>query len=132
MHHHDLSRSTHTLELDQLRELGERLAAPHAPTGLTAADLGVAGEAVSVRQPAWYRHLLHDVDDVARLAPTSVLREIHAEGPPDFPYVWGRFSPVGYEEAPGTHPWLDAPLHGDALHRLSRRFGLRHRWTQVA
>ena len=120
MRPHTPAPTSHTLELTQVREINERLAAVSDQHPVTAQALGVEGEAVRARRdrvplvpwlPATTGHL-----------PTgAVLDRVAVEGPPTCPYVWGVFrSPAG-----------DRPvnLHTGALVRLSRALGLTgHRW----
>ena len=108
MSEHHLSRATHTLDLAQLAQIDERLAASGAPT-LTAADLGVADGAV----PG-----------------AAVLLRVWCRGDPEFPDIFGDFggpstpAPGSAGRAAGT----PVPLHTPSLHALSRLLGLHHRW----
>jgi len=87
---HALGPSTHTLELDQVAELNAQLAAGR---GLAPAALDL---------PA-----------------TGALRQVIAEGPPNFPYLYGRFD----DPAGGR-----MPLHTEHLRALSRQLHLNHHW----
>jgi hypothetical protein len=118
MAHHDLSRSTHTPELYQLRELNERLAAAsQAGTPVTAEALGLTGQ--PVEGPG------------ASAAPEGVpgsalLDHLSAEGPPDFPYIAAMFRGVAAPGAVG--PLLEVAIHTATLRRLSQTFHLHHIW----
>ena len=117
MHAHPLAVTTHTLELDQLAEINEHLAA--RTRAVTAADLLVDG----------VRLLPHLVAGVPRpagrpvLPAFAVLRRVEASGPPEYPYVRGHFD---------GEPWrsgdLVVDLHTAALTALSHRLDLHHRW----
>lgn len=109
MSEHHLSRATHTLDLAQLAQIDERLAASGAPT-LTAADLGLADDAV----PG-----------------AAVLLRVWCRGDPEFPDIFGDFggpstsaSASAGPVAAGTH----VRLHTPSLLALSRLLGLHHRW----
>jgi hypothetical protein len=71
MSEHLLSPTTRTVELAQLEQLNEALAAPGAPR-VTSADLGLA-------------------QNPAGPAPGLVLVGVSYEGPPDYPYIHGDF-----------------------------------------
>jgi hypothetical protein len=71
MPEHPLSPTTRTVELAQLEQLNEALAAPGAPR-VTAADLGLA-------------------EGPAGVAPGAVLVGVSFEGPPEYPYIRGSF-----------------------------------------
>jgi hypothetical protein len=90
------SPATRTVELTQLRQLNEALQAPGA-VRVTAADLGFA-------------------DATSGVAPGAVLTGVSFEGPPEYPYIHGRFG----------DQTLD--LHTPALRELSRRLRLHHTW----
>jgi hypothetical protein len=125
---HHLAPGTHTVTMTQCRQITEALRRPHDETRLTAQALGLAGERALVIPVTWSAHVLHDVDDGPPMPSGAVLREIRIEGSPEFPYIFGRFSPVAYREAPGTHPRLETLLHTDALRQVSHALGLDHRW----
>jgi len=114
-HHHDVSRTTHTPELAQVRELNEHLAAAtRAGTAVTAADLDLAGRADGGSGGT----------ASGGLAPGAVLDHLSAEGPPDFPYIEGRFRGAGG----GGGDLVGVEMHTAALRRLSETFHLRHVW----
>ena len=96
---HEVPRTTHTVELDQLSELNARLSR-HTP-GVTAGDLGLGGPS---------------------LADAAVLVRLAWDGPPEFPYVHGRFAgSSGSAE-------VQADVHTEALQQLSKLLGLHQRW----
>jgi len=99
---HPLSRTTHTLDMAQVGQLAERLAAAHAPA-VTVADLGLEGAAVP---------------------PSAVLTKVWWRGSPEFPDIFGDFGGPGEGGSPATH----VQLHTKSLVELSRRLGLRHHW----
>ncbi|WP_088319718.1 hypothetical protein [Kineosporia sp. R_H_3] len=68
LHSHAVPRTTHTMNLDQVAEINERLAA----TSLSTADIGLE-------------------------APAGVLAEIVLEGSPTFGYLWARLRAGGQE-----------------------------------
>jgi hypothetical protein len=117
MTRHDLSRTTHTPELQQLRELNEQLAAVREDdTPVTAQVLGLAGQSVEGVGAAACPD---------GLPASAILDHLSAQGPPDFPYVAGRFHAA--IDGPQT-PELQVSLHTAALRRLSHHFGLHHLW----
>jgi hypothetical protein len=102
---HPLAHSTHTVEMVQLTELHNALTAPDVPQ-FTAGELGMAGESMGSSPP---------------LPPSAVLTELAWDGPPGYPYIYGRFSLKGAEGE-----WVD--MHTQALRRLSQALNLRHNW----
>lgn len=119
---HDLSRTTHTPELRQVQELNDRLAAAdRAGERVTAESLELTGASVesagaSIGAPTGA--------PAGGLPAGAVLDHLSAEGPPDFPYLAGRFR-VGSGD---SEPTLQVALHTPTLRRLSHRFGLHHVW----
>lgn len=118
--HPSLSRTTHTLEMNQIDELNIRLA-QHRAEGrpITAADLGLAGAT-----------LLAGRARGGTVAPSAVVTGVGWDGDPDFPYLHARFS-VGQDDGPNMampdhSPRVD--LHSAALQELSRRLGLHQVW----
>ncbi|HEY6797747.1 MAG TPA: hypothetical protein VI248_23985 [Kineosporiaceae bacterium] len=99
MPHHPLSRSTRTLDMAQLAQLGDALGGTGAPR-LTAGDLGV---------------------DPRHAPGSAVLGRVWWEGSPEFPYIYGDFS------AGGGGPER-VPLHTENLLKISHALGLHHRW----
>lgn len=117
-HHHELARSTHTLELQQIHELNTELAtAEQTGTGISAESLGMTGHPVT--GPA-------GTTAPRGLPAQAVLDHLAAEGPPDFPYIVGRFRIRGGTEA-GAAP-LRADMHTTVLRRLSAALHLHHLW----
>jgi hypothetical protein len=114
---HDLSRTTHTPELQQLRELNEQLTAARAAgRPVTALVLGLTGQSVEGAGAA---------ASPDGLPAAAILDRLSAQGPPDFPYVAGLFRAA--TDGPQT-PELQVSLHTAALRRLSHHFGLHHTW----
>jgi len=97
---HLLPPSTRTVELAQLAEISAALDDP-AGKGVTAQSLGVSDDSV----PA-----------------SALLVALTADGPPEYPYLHGRFA-VG----PGG-PVVVVDLHTPALVALSRHLHLHHSW----
>jgi hypothetical protein len=96
---HQVPRTTHTVELDQLSELNTHLSG-HAP-GITAGQLGLGDPSVP---------------------DAAVLVRLSWDGPPEFPYIHGRFS----QSSAGAD--LHAEVHTAALRELSKLLGLHQRW----
>lgn len=101
MPQHPLSRTTHTLDMEQIAELDDRLVAPNART-VTAEELGIAD---------------------ARLAPSAALTKVWWEGAPEFPYIFGDFA-----ASSGSGAAVHVALHTPHLLKLSQLLGLHHRW----
>lgn len=117
MAHHDLSRTTHTPELRQVRELNEHLAeAERAGTPVTAEALGLTGQPIEGAGAV----------TPAELPASAVLDHLSAEGPPDFPYIEALFRAAPAQGAGG--PRLHVAMHTPELRRLSHAFGLHHIW----
>ena len=119
---HEVERTTHTQELTQLQEINARLQAQPA-TGPTAEALGLTG--------AELEQVTHTPFGAARgearadgLPGSAVLIRVAADGPPNFPYIHGRFR-IGPE---GTEASSTVLLHTEALQSLSHRLGLHHSW----
>lgn len=101
---HDMSPTTHTIEMEQIADLNQLLA-DYRPDRLTARDLGVEGKTTS---PA------------GQLPGDAVLVEVRWDGPPEFPYIHGAFS--------GGAPLRTVSLHTHALRELSHRLHAHHIW----
>jgi hypothetical protein len=106
MPEHSLSSSTRTVELAQLNQINEVLAAPEAPR-VTAAELGLTQDPTrpSCGVPAG-----------------AVLIHLSFDGPPEYPYIHGRFTA---SESGGA---LTVEMHTPALRELSHRLHLHHSW----
>jgi hypothetical protein len=117
MAHHDLSRTTHTPEMQQVRELNDHLAeADRAGQPVTADALGLTGQPLEGTGSG----------TPGGLSASAVLDHLSAEGPPDFPYIEARFRTSA---TPGTGgALLQVAMHTAALRRLSQTFGLHHIW----
>jgi hypothetical protein len=101
---HRLSVATRTVELAQLQQLNECLVAPGAAR-VTAGELGLLEGAPATRG----------------LPPSAVLTAIAFDGPPEYPYIRGRF-------AAGSGAAVIVEMHTPALRELSRRLHLHHAW----
>jgi hypothetical protein len=126
-HPRGVDPTSRTLEMQQIREINERLTAPDRSVQATAGLLGVLD--TMPESP---------VDTEPRLRPgttegrfeLAVLTRVVAEGPPEFPYIWGYFEPArpADPDRPGQ-PRLVIALHTTALTRLSGILSLHeHRW----
>jgi hypothetical protein len=117
---HHLSATTHTVELSQLAEINERLAAQSGSSRITAGALGL-----SSATPAAGREGLP-------VPPAAVLIRLCADGPPEYPYIHGHFaSPNAADDPEVAHAAGSVPvvaMHSPALNAISRALGLRHRW----
>ena len=105
---HPMPPTTHTVEMAQLGELNDRLTGTNGAAPVTAERLGLAADsAVSAAVP-----------------PTAVLLRLAWDGPPEYPYVHGHFSPSAAQG-----PTITAEMHTAALRELSHLMGLNHhRW----
>ncbi len=118
-HRHQPALTTHTVELDQVHIIDERLAG-RAP--VTAAMLGM--EQVPAGAAPAFGPSMFDTrpPSAAVLGTRAVLRHVTAEGSPEFPYVKGTF------EDPVNGTLRAAELHSQALHRLCVLIGLSQCW----
>jgi hypothetical protein len=108
---HELSPGTHTVELQQIAEINDRL----RPDGarLTAGAIGFTGVTGVGSKP--------EVAE-ARAAHALWLLRVRLEGSPSFPWVYGEFAPN-----PGQPP-LRTLLHTPHLRAISSALGLHHHW----
>jgi hypothetical protein len=81
--------------------LNRKLENPPEGALITAGDLGLPGETVP---------------------DTAVLVALRWDGPPEYPYIHGRFSTGGPDQL------VNADLHTPALREISARLGLRQVW----
>lgn len=135
MNHHQVAPSTHTPELQQVTELNAELTGGRA-IRITAADLGLDGaQGHGVALPAEVSGHQGPAGAVAGDPPhpgaasitlpgSAVLLRVVADGPPDYPYLYGLFRGSAADGASG----ISVSLHTAALRELSHRLGLRHRW----
>lgn len=108
------ARGTRSLELTQLAQLDTALRQAHAFP--TASELGLDGV-----RPRRHRHGAA-ATGAAGLPASAVLTGLRWEGPPHYPYVYGRFGA-------GADPDLfEVDLHSAELLQLSALLGLSHRW----
>jgi hypothetical protein len=110
-HHHQLSGTTHTVELEQLAELSDGLAGRDPGEAISASMLGLQGA-----------ELTSEGAD-GGLPAEAILARLSFEGPPEYPYVHGYFG-----SRPGDDGSLRVDLHTDALRRLSHLLHLQHTW----
>ena len=110
-HHHQLSGTTHTVELEQLAELSNGLAELDPSEAISASLLGLQGA-----------ELTSDGAE-GRLPAEAVLARLSFDGPPEYPYVHGHF-----RSRPGDEGSLTVDLHTDALRRLSHLLHRQHTW----
>jgi hypothetical protein len=96
---HHLSRTTRTLDMAQIEQIDQQLAAPGAPA-VTAADLGL---------------------DEAGTPAAAILTKVWLRGSPEFPDIFADFED-------GVGPRRQVQLHTPSLVALSRLLGLHHRW----
>lgn len=101
---HDMSPTTHTVEMEQILELNQLLA-EYRPDRVTAKDLGLEEATTS---------------PVGLLPGDAVLVEVRWDGPPEFPYVHGAFS--------GGAPLRTVMLHTHTLRELSHLLHAHHIW----
>ena len=111
-HHHQLSPTTHTVEMDQLTALNAALLARAPESSITAADLGLTGTP-----------LLGAVSTGPTLAAEAVPDHLCFEGDPEFPYLYAHFR----NGTSGTATDVVA-LHTRAIRELSRLLHLRGLW----
>lgn len=92
---HGLAGTTHTVELRQVAELNAALASGRRR--LTAGSIGAP----------------------AALIEHALLRSLECQGPPSYPYVYGRF------DAAGTDRVARVELHTAQLRAISEQLALR-------
>jgi len=107
-HHHQLSGTTHTVELDQLAELNNGLAERDPSEAIAASVLGLQGAVLT---------------SGGRLPADALLARLSFEGPPEYPYIHGHF-----RSRPGDEHLLTVDLHTGALRRLSHLLHLQQTW----
>lgn len=111
-HRHHMSRTTHTVEMDQLAALNLALRTPVQGRSVTAADLGLGGAPFLVA-PA----------GAPTLAADAVLDHLCFEGAPQFPYIHAHFRSGSSGAATDI-----VDLHTQALRELTRLLHLRGTW----
>jgi hypothetical protein len=111
-HHHPLSPTTHTLEMDQITALNAALLARAPESSINAADLGLAGTP-----------LLGAVGAGPTLAAEAVPDHLCFDGDPEYPYIYAHFR----HGTSGTAGDVVA-LHTHAIRELSRLLHLRGLW----
>ena len=111
-HGHQLSGTTHTVEMEQLAELSSALRARDPSQAISASLLGLEGVGLFSGSYAG-----------GGLPGDAVLLSVSFDGPPDFPYVHAHFRRGHGDQGPIT-----VDLHTDALRRLSRLLHFQHVW----
>jgi hypothetical protein len=109
---HSMPRTTHTLDMAQIDELNQRLDEHTRYAKVTADDLGLAGA-----------ELLNEM--TGTLPGEAVLIQLGWDGSPEFPYIHGRFSVAGVQDAGSL---LHVDLHTAALNKLAHKLDARQRW----
>ena len=113
MHHrHQVSSTTHTVEMAQIAAINDRLRERDSTREIRAGDLGMEGVELS----SVY------VEDNG-LPGGAVITGLSFDGPPEFPYVHGHFITDRSD-----HGSLTVDLHTDALRKLSHLLGLQQVW----
>jgi hypothetical protein len=112
-HKYALPPTTHTVEMTQLAELNDRLAARDPAETISAADLGLADVIV----------VSHGDGEGLGLPAEALIERVCYQGPPEFPYIHAHFRPDPAEIAT-----LTVDLHTGALRELSHRLHLRDVW----
>jgi hypothetical protein len=114
MHHkHQLSRTTHTVEMAQIAELNEGLRESKRAQAISASLLGLQGVEASSGSD----------DDHSSLPGDAFLVGISFDGPPAFPYVHAQFG-----TDPSDRGSLTVDLHTDTLRKLSHLLNFHHVW----
>jgi hypothetical protein len=112
-HKHPVPRTTHTVEMTQIAELNDHLAARDPTETISAADLGLTGVPVLSGRDAEHNGL----------PAQALLERVCYDGPPEFPYIHAHFRPSPTD--PGS---VTVDLHTRALRELSRRLHLHEIW----
>lgn len=114
MHHnYSLSRATHTVEMAQIAELNDHLAARESDDTICAGDLGLT-DAIA--------HSFGN-DNQCELPARTILESLSWDGSPGFPYVHGHF-----RSGPPELRQFTVDLHTPALRELSRLLHVREVW----
>ena len=113
-HRHQVSSTTHTVEMAQIAEINNGLRERESAHAIRASLLGMQGVKLS---PG------NDDNDDNTLPGEAFLTGLSFDGPPEFPYVHGHF-----RTDLSDHVSLTVDLHTDALRKLSHLLGLQHIW----
>jgi len=114
-HNHQLPRTTHTVEMDQIAELNDRLGEGEPSPAIRASMLGLQGAELSAGS-----------DDSQHTLPgDALLARLSSDGPPEYPYVHAHFRTSASASDQGS---LKVELHTDALRKLSHLLHLQHVW----
>ena len=112
-HRHQISRTTHTVEMAQIAAINDRLRERESTHAIHASQLGMQGVKLS----------LGIGDDGNVLPGEAIITGLSFDGPPEFPYVHAHF----ISDLSG-HGSLTVDLHTDALRNLSHLLGFQHLW----
>jgi len=114
LHRHQISSTTHTVEMAQIAAINDRLRARESAQAIHASNLGMQGVELSSGS-------VHDNDH--DLPGEATITGLSFDGPPEFPYVHAHF--ITDLSGQGS---LTVDLHTDALRKLSHLLGLQHVW----
>jgi hypothetical protein len=113
MQRHQISSTTHTVEIEQLAELSSGLLERDPAQPISASALGLQGSELSSGS-----------DDVDSSLPGGAeLVRVSFDGPPEYPYVHAHF-----RSHAGEQDELTVELHTDALRELSHLLHFQHAW----
>jgi hypothetical protein len=112
-HRHQISSTTHTVEMAQIAAINDRLRERESAHAIHASQLGMQGVKLSSGSG----------DDDNVLPGEAAITGLSFDGPPEFPYVHAHF----IDDLSGDGS-LRVDLHTDALRRLSHLLGLQHVW----
>ena len=114
MHHrHQVSPTTHTVEMAQIAAINDRLREREGAHAINASLLGMQGVKLSSGRE----------DDDNLLPEEAIITGLSFDGPPEFPYIHAHF----ITDLSG-HDSLTVDLHTDALRKLSHLLGFQHLW----
>jgi hypothetical protein len=128
---HHLAATTHTVELSQLAEINERLAAQTGSSRITAGALGLSSATPAAAVDGGREGL--------PVPATAVLIRLCGDGPPEYPYIHGHFAlptagatadddPQAARAAGSVPAGPVVAMHSPTLSAISHALGLRHRW----
>jgi hypothetical protein len=112
-HHHQLSRTTHTVEMEQIEELNNGLRERDPSQAIRASLLDLQEVELTSGSDG----------NPGSLPADAVLVSISCDGPPEYPYLYAHF-----RAHPGDQDSLTVELHTDALRKLSSLLHLQHLW----
>ena len=112
-HNHQLPRTTHTVEMEQIAELNGGLREGDPSPAIRASMLGLQGAELSAGSDESQHTLPGD----------ALLVRLSSDGPPEYPYVHAHFRTGASDQGS-----LKVELHTDALRKLSHLLHLQHVW----